>query len=507
MMFYESPLLGEIRRLHDERQTGLLTLAGSNGEHIDVFFREGMIDAVSSNLPEYRLGGYLAKGANVPAGELDTVELDARRRKISFGEAIVRSEVADQVEVMSAVRHQSVDLLERVVNNGFSIDSFHNNLRSYFVPARLTFSQLLLELARGASDVFEPAPRSRIVLSAGIDLSVFHWYPQELSVLGELKYPNTVGDLVAATGLDQATVKRILGVLHRLKVIETLDATELTATNGHADRSTHDTDTLVPRVSFPLQDLIPVVTNAVLDEKLEVAMRGSSFTSEQFKSLKVQLTEANPDTPLKVFTVSSPDACDGKSLVSATLAFSFAMDPGRRVVIVDCDLRNPGLEKYLGVPSEPGLLQYITNGRLGPYCYLRRIENLYFLTAGGIAPNPIEILSMRKMRQLIESLQMDFDTIILDAPPYSPIADARVVTGLSDGLIMVVRRGKTSYASADSAFKAVDRNKLLGVVFNDVKPMLFHTYYNFGYYRYGRKQVLYSSDAQTRSGSKNYLGA
>src|SRR5207244_1351194 len=92
------------------------------------------------------------------------------------------------------------------------------------------------------------------------------------------------------------------------------------------------------------------------------------------------------------------------------------------------------------------------------------------------------------MKQLIDSLQMDFDTIILDAPPYSPIADARVVTGLSDGLIMVVRRGKTSYSSADRAFKAVDRNKLLGVVFNDVKPMLFHTYNDFGHYSYGHKQ-------------------
>ena len=66
--------------------------------------------------------------------------------------------------------------------------------------------------------------------------------------------------------------------------------------------------------------------------------------------------------------ISSPDAQDGKSLVSANLAFSFALDPGRRVVIVDCDLRNPGLDKYLGVPAEPGLLQHLLNGHLSPYC-------------------------------------------------------------------------------------------------------------------------------------------
>jgi capsular exopolysaccharide synthesis family protein len=210
---------------------------------------------------------------------------------------------------------------------------------------------------------------------------------------------------------------------------------------------------------------------------------------------------------VKAITVSSPDPQDGKSLISANLAFSFAMDPGRRTIIVDCDLRSPSLGKYLGVTSEPGLLQYLANGTLSPYCFVRRIENLYFMTAGGVAPNAIEILSMHKMKQLIERLKKDFDTIILDAPPYSPIADARVVTGLSDSLVMVVRRGKTSCSSTDRAFKAIDRNKLLGIVFNDVQPMLFHTYYNFGYYQYGKKKTVYAIPEKAASSPKNYLEA
>ncbi len=96
---------------------------------------------------------------------------------------------------------------------------------------------------------------------------------------------------------------------------------------------------------------------------------------------------------------------------------------------------------------------------------------------------------MHHMSDLIDCLRKDFDTIILDAPPYSPIADARVVNGFSDGLIMVIRRGKTAYSSADRTFKAIDRNKFIGVVFNDVKPMMFNTYQEFGYYSYGDKQT------------------
>jgi Mrp family chromosome partitioning ATPase len=151
------------------------------------------------------------------------------------------------------------------------------------------------------------------------------------------------------------------------------------------------------------------------------------------------------------------------------------------------------------------LLQHLGNGYLSPYCYVRRLENLYFLTAGGLAPNPIEILSMKKMKQLIEQLRQDFDTIIIDAPPYSPIADARIVTALSDALVLVVRHGKTSYSSIDHAFSAVDRNKLLGVVFNDVKPMLFHTYQKLGYYYGSADQKAVPKTSKAGSGRRNYL--
>jgi len=490
-IFSANTLLDEIRRLHEGRQSGLLALAKETGERVDVFFREGMIEAVSSNLAEHRLGDYLVKRGYAPR-DLDAVQTEAQRRKIFFGEAVVRRNLVDRTEVGAAARSQAMELLEHVIKNGFSVGSFTNCLRSYYVPARITFSHVLLELSRSNSAPYDLDPSVRIVLKDSVDLSVFPWHPHELCVLNELKYPNTFRDLMVATRLEESQLKEVLGVFQRLGIIS--------ISNDHVIETT----AIARKSEFAFEHLIPVVTNAVLNEKLEVARNESSFTSEQFKNLKVQLSEASSKGPLKVITVSSPGAQDGKSFVSTNLAFSFAMDPGRRVIIIDCDLRNPAQEKYLGVPSEPGLLQYLANGNLGPYCFVRRIENLYFLTAGGLAPNPIEILSMQKMRGLIEYLKTDFDTIILDAPPYSPIADARVVTGLSDGLIMVVRRGKTTYSSTDHAFKAIDRNKLLGVVFNDVKPMLFQTDHHFGYYKYGRER-LYSDNEKSRNKAKTYL--
>ena len=484
-MFASNVLLNEIRRLHHDGQTGLLVLASEHRERVEVFFHEGMIEAVSSNQAGYRLGDYVAK-SGTSTRDLDATASEARRQKIAFGEALIRGRLMSPAEVAAAARRQSMELLERVLDGKFWVDSFNNCLRSYYVRAGVSFPHLILHLSRASSKPIEAADVTLFALRQDVDLSGLDWSPEELSILGELRRPNTLDGLVAGTNLDRGSVKRVLGVLQVLELIDMLDSS---ATTDHQEVAARMSavEPITPSGSFRFDQLTPVVTNAVLNEKLLVARHEGSFISEQFKNLKVRLTEINSATPLKVFTVSSPEAWDGKSLVSITLAFSFAKDLGRKVIIVDCDLRSPGVEKYLGVTSEPGLLQYLSSPTLGAHCYLRRIENLYFMTTGGVATNAIEILSMRKMKQLIACLQTEFDTVILDAPPYSPIADARVVTGLSDGLIMVIRRGKTSYSSTDCAFKAVDRNKLLGVVFNDVKPMLFHTYYDFGYYGYGQK--------------------
>jgi capsular exopolysaccharide synthesis family protein len=480
-----SDVLNEIRRLHEHGNTGVLTLAHSSGERIKVLFHEGMIEGASSSAGAQRLGDYLVKSGVLPSNALNGVCQEAQRRKIPLGEAAVRKG-AEPAEVAAAVRLQAMELLLRALSSGFTVESYTGALRSYAVPARISFPHLLLEISRTSPAVFDLVAGARIVLRPGIDLSIFSWSAHELSVLDELTYPNTAESLLASTGLSETQLKQILGILRKLGLLDV-------APEPDAQVAEEESAASLPQKAFPFERFIPVVTEALLSDRLEVVRNGFSFVSEQFKNLKVQLTEARGEAPPKVLTISSADSEDGKSLVSTNLAFAFAQDSGRRVVIVDCDLRSPSLQRYLGVTSEPGLLQYLANGH-GAHCYMRRVENLYFLTTGGIAPSPVEALSMRKMKQLIEMLRANFDMVILDTPPFSPIADARVVTGLSDGLIMVVRRGKTAYSSLDRAFKVVDRTRLLGVVFNDVKPMMFHTYHQSRYYQYGNRPYLQSED-------------
>ena len=487
-------VIDEVSRLCDERQTGVLLLSNSKGERISVSFSEGFIDTASSNRGSRRLGDYLIRDGYITSKDLDSLQGAAQRQKIVLGEAIVRKKLVSHGEVGRAVRRQTLELLGHALEDGFKVSSFTNSLRSFYVPARITFSHVLLDLSRKSTESFEPARGLAISLDTDKDMSGFPWNPEELSVLNALGTPQTFENLARATAMPELQLKRVLGVLERVGAVKMVSPSETARTESLA----------LAKPEMSLEILVPEVTNAVLDEKLEVARNEFSFTSEQFKNLKIQLRQAESETPLKVFTVSSPDAQDGKSLISVNLAFAFAQDPGCKVLIIDCDLRKPTLDRYLGVTTEPGLLQYLSAGPMRPQCFLRRINNLHFMTAGGIAPNPIEALSMRKMKELVEHLRTVFDTIILDAPPFSPIADARVVTALSDGLLMVIRSGKTAYSSTDRAFKAIDQRKLLGVVLNDVKPMPFQTYHSYSYYQYGENQLVYSGNGKG-SGSKKYL--
>jgi len=127
------------------------------------------------------------------------------------------------------------------------------------------------------------------------------------------------------------------------------------------------------------------------------------------------------------------------------------------------------------------------------------------MTAGGASANPVELLSNPRMQDLITHLKADFDMVVLDCPPFLPISDARILTGLADRFLMVVRCGKTTHRSTELAFKHLDRNKLIGLVFNDVKPMIFNTQYHHRYYHYGKGVHFPYARAKMTHRPKTYL--
>jgi protein-tyrosine kinase len=485
-------LVNRIRQIEQEAKTGLLVLE-KDGKVIRMYFRNGLIEGCSSDFPQHWLGQYLLKEGYVEPEEVTPLVEEAKRKNVATGEVAVAHKKLDAPELVEVVRQQAFQLFRYAIENGFAPAGFQSGSLELKCSAAIPLQHLLLVLARHAPEPIEIDAGRSIVLRGGTDLTNLPWYPQELAVINELKYPRTPADLLHATGFEPVKLRKILGVLHTLQLVDFVDVV------------TSEGTAVMVRSRGPYDYLVPEIRDARLSDKLEVVHSEGSFISEQFKTLKVRLSELPLDQPVKVITVSSPQPEDGKSLICANLALSFAKDPGRRVLVIDADLRNPSLHKYLGISPDPGLLGYLQNGHVQPHCYLRRLQNLYVMTAGGIAPNPIELLSLGKMKDLIRHFAEEFDTVIIDATPFAPISDARIVMGLSDGLVMVVRRGKTSFGNLKQAFKVVDPKKLLGVVFNDVKPMLFHTHYNYTYYRYGYGSLYPYRTQKIRQRTKNYL--
>ena len=432
-MSINTTLLNDLRKLQEDRDSGVLVLSRLD-QRVTVFYREGIIQGASSNLDSYRIGTYMVRDGYLTDADIPKVIAEARKKKVLFGEAATSKRYLVPSELAEVTRHQAIELLKHAFKNNFVKESFTREIRSLYISANVNVAYILLEISRGNSAAAEATTATVFTLKSSEDLSGVPWIPKELCLLGELSTPSTIPSLVSSTGIDEAGVRRILGVFDRLGILDRIEGESSDEIPALGPTS------IVKKNGFPFERLVPKVTNAVFAEKVEVLNNPSSFISEQFKTLKVRIRE-DFEVPPKVLTISSPDQQDGKSLVSANLALTMAMEPGRRTVIVDCDLRNPTLDRYLGVPASPGLMQHLSNGNLSPYCYMRRVGSLFFMTSGGIAENPIDLLSLQKMSDLVKRLKADFDTVIFDAPPYSPIADARIVSGFSDGVIMVVRRG------------------------------------------------------------------
>ena len=493
-MHNKQSLIERMRQYQQKGESGVLSLARDE-KSIRIYFNEGLIDAVSADHHDERLGQYLVKAGFVRSGDIDSLVAESRRKRVSLGETVVRKHLIDPAALAAAIRLQAYHLLKEAFATNPSVREFESNAHSFYMPARINLEHFLLELARTNPQPFEVIPDYLIMLSNGRHLSHLAWYPEELSVLSELKYPKTLQSLASDTGLEYANLSKILNVLHTLKLIAPVEGIQCKTA---AEETTS-------RDRFFFEHLTPEVQITACSQKLEVLHNASSFISEQFKTLKVRIREFKSEQQVKVIAVSSPHPGDGKSLISVNLALSFSKDPGRRVILVDCDMRNPSLNKYLGISPEPGLIGYLENSHLQPQCYVRRLERLYIMTAGGTTPNPVELLSLNRMRDLIDYLKTEFDVIILDSPPLVPISDARILNGFADGHLMIVRRGKTPYRLIGQALKVLDPRKLIGVVFNDVKPMWFHTQYNYRYYHYGYHSLNASDSRRHPSHPKTYL--
>ena len=193
----------------------------------------------------------------------------------------------------------------------------------------------------------------------------------------------------------------------------------------------------------------------------------SRMGAEEFRTLRSRLYQIREKMPLKRLMVTSALPKEGKSFVAANLAQVMVRQHGRRALLIDGDLRNPGMHRHLGATQSPGLADYLL-GECDEFAAMQRgpMENLFFMPAGRIVPSAPELLSNGRLKLFLQRVEPLFDWIIMDTSPVIPVSDATLVAKFCDGILMVVRSNETPSDLAKRAREEFPDKLLLGVVLN-----------------------------------------
>ncbi len=194
--------------------------------------------------------------------------------------------------------------------------------------------------------------------------------------------------------------------------------------------------------------------------------------SEAFRTLRTNLEFTSLDKPIRAMVVTSAAPEEGKSTTLANLAVAMAQ-AGKKVILVDCDLRRPSLHTIFGARNTPGLSDMMRDDALmvKPPLQDTAVANLRLLPSGTIPPNPAELLAARRMSDVIAALQQLADVVLFDAPPVIAVTDAAVLASKVDAVLLVINAGKTKREHAKKAKALLEKvnARLIGAVLNNVK--------------------------------------
>lgn len=198
------------------------------------------------------------------------------------------------------------------------------------------------------------------------------------------------------------------------------------------------------------------------------ATHPTSTAAEQYRLLRTRLEGRDRGRRVQVVLITSPGAGDGKTTTSANLALTMSQDFNHSVVLVEADLRRPTLAGLCGISPERGLVDVLLGvSPLDDVLVQLPGQSLFVLPAGQATTRSNELLGSLMMTRLIETLRSRFDRIVVDSPPIT-LADTHVLARLADGLLVVVRAGVTSRPSLEHALEGVERERIAGLVLNDV---------------------------------------
>ncbi|MHB1001511.1 MAG: polysaccharide biosynthesis tyrosine autokinase, partial [Armatimonadota bacterium] len=254
------------------------------------------------------------------------------------------------------------------------------------------------------------------------------------------------------------------------------------------DSSIHDPSIVDQQLGIPALSAIPEIPADM--PHLIIDSGSSSILSESYRILRNNISFSAIDNPIKLLAITSPGRGEGKSTTSANLAIAMAMD-GKKVLLIDCDLRRPSMHKLFKVSRDKGFTNVVTGScKIEDAILSTEIENLHILPSGPLPPNPSEFLNSQHSRDLLKRVEDLYDMIIIDCPPSVGLSDVQVVSTMVDGILLLVCMGRTLRPHLQMTIRTLRQVKapLIGSVINRMELR------RPGYYSYD-----YDYDAQDKS--------
>ncbi|MBW2714566.1 MAG: CpsD/CapB family tyrosine-protein kinase [Deltaproteobacteria bacterium] len=209
--------------------------------------------------------------------------------------------------------------------------------------------------------------------------------------------------------------------------------------------------------------------SAELNKRRISLLQPESYIAEQFRALRGRIDAIASQHPIRTIAITSAFPGEGKTTCAINLAIVTSMSLGRSVLLIDCDLRRPKIHPVLGMKPEVGLAEVLTGGSsIDEAIVSAEGVALDVLPVCGRPANPSELLGSSEMSQLVEDVAGRYDRVILDTPAALGLPDAKAVSDLCDGTVMVVRADVTARSELEAVLEILDRDRMLGLLINGV---------------------------------------
>ncbi len=259
-----------------------------------------------------------------------------------------------------------------------------------------------------------------------------------------------------------------------------------------------------------LREAVPKTAprDIVFDSRIITYFEPYSLAAEQFRRLKTHIIRTGMENSRRTILVTSAMAEEGKTLNAVNLALCLAEDYQSHVLLVDCDLRNPSFSKWFGFEEKRGISDYLAGEAELPDLILKTpLERLSILPCGSMQENPVELIGSNRMKDLVQELKTRYADryVIFDSSPLLATTEPTVLNEMVDGILFVIKSGTTPRESVSHALKMLDREKIMGVVLNDLQfktQGLIRRY--FGHKRY-YGDYRYTSERSEPRGIKSFF--